>query len=45
MVVGPDAVSVQSVGTAVPPVVPLSTSLTSVSWGAMAVLVIVHVAD
>ncbi len=42
--IGPAALSVQSVGTAVPPVVPLSTALTNVSVGAMAVLVILHVA-
>ena len=41
--VGPAAASVQSAGVAVAPVVPLSTCLTSVSCGATAVLVIVHV--
>ena len=37
-------VRVKSAGTVVRPVVPLSTTLTSVSLGAMAVLVIVQVA-
>ena len=43
--VGPAAASVQLAGVAVPPVVPLSTCLTRVSCGAMAVFVIVQVAD
>ena len=45
MVAGPAAESVQSVAVAVAPVVPLSTTLTNVNSGAIAVLVIVHVAD
>ena len=44
IVAGPAAVRIQSVGTAVPPEV-LTTFLTSVSFGAMAVLVIVQVAS
>jgi len=43
-VVGPVPVSVQFVGTAVAPVVPLSTVLMRVSLGGMAVFVIVQVA-
>ncbi len=42
--VGPDAVRVQSVATAVPPAAAASTTLTSVSVGATAVLVMVQVA-
>ena len=40
--VGPAALSVQSVGTALAPVVPLSTTLTRVSVGATAWLVMVQ---
>ena len=42
--VGPAAASVQSAGVAVAPVVPLSTTFTSVRVGPTAVLVIVQVA-
>ena len=45
MVLGPVAVSVQSVGAAVPPAAAPSTCLTSVSCGGMAVFVIVQVAS
>ena len=41
---GPVATNVQSVGVAIAPVVPLSTTLTRVSLGPTAVLVIVQVA-
>ena len=40
--VGPAADNVQAVGGAVAPVVPLSTTLTRVSFGVTAVFVIVH---
>ncbi len=40
--VGPAALSVQSVGATVAPVVPLSTTFTNVSLGVTAVLVMVH---
>ncbi len=43
-VTGPAAVRTQSVGSAVPPVEPLSTTFTSVSVGAIALLVMVQVA-
>ena len=42
--VGPAALNVQSVGTAVPPL-SLVTVFTNVSWAGMSLLVIVHVAD
>ena len=42
--VGPAALNVQSVGTAVPPL-SLVTVFTNVSWAGMSLLLIVHVAD